>query len=198
MSCFLYVNDNDNVSKINIDDLYEKRQKRDLKQVDIFNKILNRIHHRIQLTARNKRNEQHIWFVIPEYIFGEPVYDKAECIAYIVAKLEDNKFTIKYLHPNTLFVSWSNWVPSYVRTEFKKKTGLILDERGQVVDKTTGSGETEINDDMNSKLLNVRTVNKPDTKTPQKEYTPIAKYKPTGNLVYNPEMFEKIEKKVSF
>ena len=198
MSCFLYVNDNENVSKINIDDLYEKRQKRDLKQVDIFNKILNRIHHRIQLTARNKRNEQHIWFVIPEYIFGEPVYDKAECIAYIVAKLEENKFTIKYLHPNTLFVSWSNWVPSYVRTEFKKKTGLILDERGQVVDKTTGSGETEINDDMNSKLLNVRTANKPDTKTPQKEYTPIAKYKPTGNLVYNPEMFEKIEKKVSF
>lgn len=198
MSCFLYVNDNENVSKINIDDLYEKRQKRDLKQVDIFNKILNRIHHRIQLTARNKRNEQHIWFIIPEYIFGEPVYDKAECIAYIVAKLEENKFTIKYLHPNTLFVSWSNWVPSYVRTEFKKKTGLILDERGQVVDKTTGSGETEINDDMNSKLLNVRTANKPDTKTPQKEYTPIAKYKPTGNLVYNPEMFEKIEKKVSF
>jgi hypothetical protein len=32
----------------------------------------------------------------------------------------------------------------------------------------------------------------------QKEYTPIGKYKPTGNLVYTPELFEKIEKKVTF
>lgn len=201
MSCFLYTNDDENVGKINIDDLYEKRQKRDLKQVSIFNKILNRVHHRINLTARNKKNEQHIWFVVPEYIFGEPVYDKAECIAYIVSKLELNKFHIRYIHPNTLFVSWANWIPSYVRTEFKKKTGMVLDERGQVVDKTALENEM-VEDNHDSKLLNMRGNNGSNGQGPakpgQKEYTPIGKYKPTGNLVYNPEMFEKIEKKVSF
>ncbi len=185
MSCFLYVNDEDQLGKVNIDDLYENKQKRDFKQISIFNKILNRIHNRIKLTARNKKNEQHIWFVIPEYIFGEPVYDKAECIAYIISQLETNKFHIRYVHPNTLFVSWSNWIPSYVRNEFKKKTGVAVDEHGKIIEKTEEEkAETEKKTVNSGKL--------------QKEYTPINKYKPTGNLVYNPDMFEKIEKKVSF
>jgi hypothetical protein len=32
----------------------------------------------------------------------------------------------------------------------------------------------------------------------QRQFTPIDQYKPTGNMVYHPEMFEKLEKKVSF
>jgi hypothetical protein len=32
----------------------------------------------------------------------------------------------------------------------------------------------------------------------QRQFTPIDKYKPTGNLVYNPELFEKLEKRVTF
>ncbi len=88
MSCFLYVDDEESTRKINIDDLYEKKQRRDLNQVVIFNKILNRIHKRITYTGRNKRNDKHIWFTVPEYIFGEPIYDKGDCIAYLVTKLE--------------------------------------------------------------------------------------------------------------
>jgi hypothetical protein len=39
---------------------------------------------------------------------------------------------------------------------------------------------------------------KPGTQKNQKQYTPIGQYKPTGNLVYNNEIMEKLEKKVSF
>ena len=70
MSCFLYVNDTDEVQKVNIDSLYDNKQKRDLKQVSIFNKILNRINSRITLTGRTKKNDKHVWFTVPEYIFG--------------------------------------------------------------------------------------------------------------------------------
>jgi len=194
MSCFLYVDDSETTQKINIDDLYENRQKRDLKQVSIFNKILNRIHKRILLTARNKKNEQHIWFVIPDYIFGEPVYEQADCIAFIIAKLEANKFHIRYVHPNTLFISWANFIPSYVRNEIKKKMGIVVDEKGQVVQQNVLENSQESNLDLG--LFNDRTAPNP-TKL-QKEYTPIQKYKPTGNLLYNPDIFEKIEKKVVF
>jgi hypothetical protein len=37
-----------------------------------------------------------------------------------------------------------------------------------------------------------------NAKKEQRQFTPIGKYKPTGNMVYNPEFFEKLEKKVSF
>lgn len=197
MSCFLYVDDDDAVGKMNIDDLYENRQKRDLKQVSIFNKLLNRIHKRITLAARNKKNEQHIWFVVPEYIFGEPVYNKTDCIAYLVAKLEINKFHIRYVHPNTLFISWASWVPSYVRSEFKKKTGIAVDEFGKIVEKNLDNDPSENDSNPDAKLLNLGQGQGPGQKQ-QKSYTPIGNYKPTGNLVYNPEMFEKLEKKVSF
>jgi hypothetical protein len=193
MSCFLYVNDDDNVKHVNIDSLYDKKQKRDVKQVSIFNKILNRINTRISVTGRTKKNDKHIWFTVPEYIFGEPVYDKGDCIAYVVAKLEENGFFIRYLHPNTLFISWENWIPTYVRNELKKKRGIILDEKGNVLEVK----ETK-EDDPNSSILNDKSAGPQNGKKDQKQYTPIGSYKPTGNLVYNPEMFEKLEKKVVF
>jgi hypothetical protein len=128
------VNDTDEVQKVNIDSLYDNKQKRDLKQVSIFNKILNRINTRITVTGRTKKNDKHVWFTVPEYIFGEPIYDQGDCIGYLVNKLEENGFHVKYIHPNTLFVSWSNWIPSYVRSEIKKKTGKIIDEKGNIID----------------------------------------------------------------
>ena len=39
MSNFLFVDDDENVGKIDIDSLYEKKQQKDLKQLSIFNKI---------------------------------------------------------------------------------------------------------------------------------------------------------------
>jgi hypothetical protein len=194
MSCILYVEDDDAVRKINIDELYEKDQKRDLKQLSIFNKILNRIHRRITITSRTKRNEKYIWFTIPDFIFGEPVYDRTDCIAYVVTKLEENGFFIRFMYPNTLFITWENWVPGYTRTEIKKKTGIILDEKGNIIDKIE---QKEQSNDPNSRLLNDRS-NQQATAKDQKQYTPIKTYKPTGNLVYNQDFFDKLEKKVSF
>ena len=192
MSCFLYVNDEESTKKVNIDELYENKQKRELKQLSIFNKILNRIHKRITFTGRNVRNDKHIWFTVPEYIFGEPIYDKGDCIAYVVTKLEENGFHIRYIHPNTLFVSWENWVPTYVRNELKKKTGIVVDEKGNVLE----TNETESPENINSKILNERNGNNINQKD-QKQYTPIHQYKSTGNLVYNKDVFDKIEKKIT-
>jgi hypothetical protein len=123
--------------------------------------------------------------LVPEYIFGEPVYDQGDCIGYLVNKLEENGFHIRYLHPNTLFISWENWIPAYIRNEIKKKTGKIIDEKGNLIEK---------NEEVDDLDPNTRTLNDRSGKT-KKEYTPVNQYKPTGNLVYNPEIFENIEKK---
>jgi len=187
MACYLTVDDEEASGKINIDDLYEKKHMRDKRQLAIFNKILNRVHKRIKFISHNKGVDRHIWFTVPEYIFGEPVYDQGECIGYLVVKLEENGFVVKYMHPNTLFISWSNWVPSYVRNEIKKKTGKIIDEKGNLIENNT-------EDDPDSIMLNEKGTQ--GTQKTKKDYTPINQYRPTGNLVYNPEMFENLEKKI--
>jgi hypothetical protein len=85
-------------------------------------------------------------------------------------------------------------IPSYTRNEIKKKLGIVLDEKGNVLEKLDENVEIESHD-PNVRLLN---HNKNMEKKEQKQFTPIDKYKPTGNMVYNPEFFEKLEKKVSF
>lgn len=194
-SVFLFDHEEDSNRKINIDDLYERRQKRDLKQISIFNKILGRIHKRINHTARNKNtNETFIWFNVPEYLVGEPIYDKGECIGYIVSELEKNGFHIKYVHPNALFVSWHNWVPSYVRNEIKKKMGVVVDEKGNVIDKVDNPETNEILNRVQALAPNQAQTQNAN----QKQYTPIGTYKPSGNLVYGPDILAKLEKKITF
>lgn len=198
MSYFIFANDEESTSKVNIDELYEKKQARDLKQLSIFNKILNRIHTRIRVTGRNKRNDTHIWFNVPEYIFGEPVYDKGECIAYLVNKLEENGFLVRYMHPNTLFVSWQHFVPAYIRNEFKKKTGKIMNDKGEISDPKDKDKEAVVDeDDINAGIFNDHQTKGPPPKE-KPNYRPVDKYKPTGKFVYDPTILEQIEKKVSF
>jgi hypothetical protein len=165
-----------------------------LKQLSIFNKILNRIHKRIQTTTRTNRKDKFIWFTVPEYIFGEPIYKQGDCIGYLVVKLEENGFQAKYIHPNTLFVSWENWVPSYVRNEIKKKTGYIIDEKGNVIGNKNDEDDDheDPNDAITGRMHNTITPNQ----KPAKQYTSIHDYKPTGKLVYNDELFATIEKKL--
>ena len=125
----------DNFSeKINIDDLYETKKQNDLNRLALFQKILNRIHIRIKLTSKQKKNEQFCWYVIPEVIIGVPKYDQGECIAYIMDKLKENSFMVRYFHPNMILISWHHWVPSYVRNELKKKTGIVINEYGERID----------------------------------------------------------------
>ena len=75
-------------------------------------------------------------------MIGVPKFDVAACIAYVINKLQDNGFKLRYTHPNLLFISWSHWVPDYVRNEIKK-TGAVIDGYGNVL--KNDSSETIIN-----------------------------------------------------
>ena len=194
-SIFTLENISDFSEKINIDELYERKKQYDLNKLDLYNKILNRIHVRIKTTARQKIDEQFCWFIVPEVILGVPKYDQGACIAYLLDKLKENGFAVRYIHPNTLFISWKSWVPTYVRTELKKKTGIVIDEYGKPIDKETklisaSSGPQNLDESMfkmNEKTAtSISNINK-------KKYTPINSYKPQGNLVYGDDLLSSLE-----
>ena len=200
MSCLLFAEDEESNSKINIDELFERNQNKETRQLSIFNKILNRIHKRITFTSRYKPKDKHIWFTVPEYIFGEPIYNNGDCIGFLFKKLEENGFSVRYVHPNTMFIGWNHWIPSYVRQKVKKETGMVIDEKGNVISK-----KEEDDDNINNGIFNDRSnVSNANANTnsnnanSKREYTSVNNYKPTGNLVYNQDMFEKLEKKVTF
>jgi hypothetical protein len=121
-------------------------------------------------------------------------------------------------------ISWLHYVPNYVRTEYKKKTGTAIDEFGRPIlydaegkvikyndggvmgggggGGVGGSGIPRTPEDANSLLYNQR--GDPSTNGgaaaaaggDKKEYKPTDTYRPTGNLVYNQEYFQKLENRL--
>ena len=176
--------DTDLSDKIDIDDLYEKKRQADENNMELFNRILNRIHTKIKKASVIDKNATNIWYTIPEYIIGVPKYDVGICIGYIVEKLRDNGFNVRYFHPNTVLISWDHWVPSYVRDQVKKKLNKKIDGLGNIIEESTQEDTTGLfpkeaiqNNGKGTGKANVR-FKSTDT------------YKPTGKFIYNTDFFK--------
>jgi hypothetical protein len=180
----------DDNEKVNLDDLYEKKKQHDLNTLSIYNRILNRIHTRIKTVSRRQIENQFCWYVVPEMIIGVPRFDQGACTAYVIDKLKDNGFLVRYTHPNLILISWKHWIPSYVRTEIKKKTGVVVDGYGNEIDKSSKNERIEASD-PNSILFQ----NNISVESKEKDYKPIDTYAPTGNLIYNQDLLRRIEDK---
>ena len=203
----------ENVRKINLDELYDTKKEKDLQKMQVFNRILNRIHTKIKMTSRQKINSNFCWYIVPEVMLGIVNYDRVMCISYIIAKLEENDFQVRYTHPNLIFISWGHYIPTYVRTEFKKKTGISIDEHGNKKEDgndnseegggirlITNSGGGGDNANIDHTLLNRNKTSAALSANPnlvKKEYKPINSYKPTGNLVYSNDFLKKIDDRMN-
>jgi hypothetical protein len=197
---FTLENIDDFTEKINIDELYEKKHQYDLQKLELFNKILNRIHVRIKTTSKQKIDEQFCWYVVPEIIIGVPKYDQGACIAYLMDKLKGNGFIVRYIHPNTLFIGWKHWVPSYVRSELKKKTGIVIDEYGKKIEQDDNNETSLEPKNMNEIMFKTKDSNNTapkQKKTDNTQYKPVNTYKPSGNFIYNDDLINKLEDKFS-
>jgi hypothetical protein len=99
-----------------------------------------------------------------------------------------------------LFISWKHYVPNYVRTEIKKKTGTVIDKFGNYVSEADAEASpAAVSDGTPGSDLNMMMYNKKGAaaaKKPAGDFKPIASYKPTGSLVYNNELFKKIEDRI--
>jgi hypothetical protein len=121
--------------QINIDELYDTKKKNDISKLNLFNKLLVKIHTRIKTASRQRNSDNFCSYVMPEVLVGYPNYNLSDCLVFIVESLENNGFLTRYIHPNLLFISWNHWVPKYVRDEYKKKTGIAIDSMGEQINK---------------------------------------------------------------
>jgi hypothetical protein len=193
------IDSEDSSLKLNIDELYSKKQQQDLNVLKNYNNILLRIHNKIKYNSKNIINENCCWYLMPEMILGVPKYDHRDCTAYVIEKLRANGFIVRYTHPNLLFISWKHWIPSYVRNEIKKKTGNSIDENGNIINEENNNSNSNSNNassigSVNSEHMlfsNNKNI-KASSSSQSKNYKDIKTYKPSGNLIYNDSLLEKI------
>jgi hypothetical protein len=118
---------------MDLDELFEEKRQQDLHQLELCQRMLTRVHTRIRVVSRQKNNTKSCWFVVPPHLLGIPRFDQAGCLAFLTRALEDNGLVVRYVHPHTLFISWAHFVPTFVRDEVFKQTGVRLNERGQPI-----------------------------------------------------------------
>ena len=169
------MNDDDYNGKINLDELYQRKKIIQDNKIKIFNRILKRIHDKIKHTSRQRNSLCFCAFVIPEFILGTPRYDCGACTAYVISKLKDNGFMVKYTNPNLLFISWNHYIPPQQRKDYKKKTGISINGFGEQL--------RSKNKDKNISIKKKNNVTFKDINT----------YKPKGNFIYNTDLIKKIQ-----
>ena len=169
--------------KLDLDDLYERKRQADLSNLELFNKMLGKIHQKIKKTSVLFKDQTYCWFVIPEVMIGVPKYDQGQCIGYVVEKLRENGFNLRYFHPNTILISWGHWIPSYVRDEIKKKMNKNIDGYGNIVEeKSQKTG--------NSNIDNMFKLNESREKAENTKFRSTDSYRPSGKFIYNMDFFD--------
>lgn len=143
-------NNNFQPAKLNINDLYrtinDKKEKRNLS----FNHVLGKIHKKIKRVAEQER--YNIYYDVPEYVFGTPLYDLNDCISYVIKMLRGNGFLVKYYFPRCLYISWD----SIEITEFKKqKREMALNFRDKM-DAQRAQQDTLQNPDNYYNIKNIK------------------------------------------
>lgn len=191
MNNFFSHNDDEDINeKISLDELYDRRHEIEVNRMNIYKKILSRVHTKIKMASRQKDNQGFTFFVVPEFIFGLPKYNVETCISYVIEKLEDNGFRIKYTHPNLLYIFWGHYIPSYRRAQIKKETGQNIDGFGNVIQNKKDEPK-----DVNSMFVTKKEEIKPKSiLKKESNFKDVKTYKPQG--IYNIDLISKIKDKI--
>jgi len=94
--------------KISLAELYTLKDKKELSKYITFDNIINICHKKIKNTAAI--GGMNIFYEIPFYIYGKPLYKIEDCVKYIVESLRNNGFFVQILpepNVNMIYVSWN-------------------------------------------------------------------------------------------
>jgi len=89
---------------LNIYELQKEISKKKERRTRSFDKVLEICHNKIK--EASKKELTNIYFDVPEYVIGLPMYNLSNCIEHIVRCLKENGFHVQYYFPKYIYISW--------------------------------------------------------------------------------------------
>ena len=89
---------------VKAEDLIKNQQEREKIKFKTFSKIYNNIEKKISLASTS--DFYYIWYEVPEFIIGFPLYNLEECKTYIIKQIKNNGFTIEEFDENIILITW--------------------------------------------------------------------------------------------
>ena len=130
--------------QIDMNELDFEARKKNMKRLEIYNKILKECHNKIRFNS--KLDRKYCFFLVPEFIFGTPLYDIEELRNHVMNSLQKNGFQLMYIHPNWLFISWTTEINS-AKKQIKKVKEVSMDYRPIEEYRPTGTMNRLVYDD---------------------------------------------------
>lgn len=92
------------MKKLNILELHRNITKRKIKRIECYENILELCHRKITFHSDNRKTR--MFYEVPDFIIGYPVFDLNDCIKFLVDALRKNGFITIYYFPKFLYISW--------------------------------------------------------------------------------------------
>jgi len=104
-------------SVLNIFELSKIRDEREVLKTTVYREVLKMCHSKIKRIA----DEGGLFCVypVPDLVVGLPKFDHVRCMAYLMKKLRENGFIVRFTSPNLLYVSWEHVPSTYKNPEAK-------------------------------------------------------------------------------
>lgn len=91
-------------NRINILNLHEEINRKKERRILHFQRVLQTCHRKIKNAS--KQEHTRVYFDVPEFVLGLPVFNLSECITYLFTKLKENGFFVRFIPPKILYISW--------------------------------------------------------------------------------------------
>ena len=190
---------------LNINKLRNEVEERENKKYKIFETILEMCYQKI-LNINKKNNDYNCTFIVPNVVFGLPLYNVGDCVIFIMDKLVEKGFEIYFAAPTTIHISWkpkdilnnnnnNNNNNKYLNTQSNNQIEYYntLNQQNQLMIKYNGS-----NNNNNYNTNNMQNNNIQNNKKNQKniQYKSINDYKESVNTIYDSDDLDLFQNKI--
>ena len=184
---------------LNINKLRNEVEERENKKNKIFETILDLCYQKI-LNMNKQNNDYNCTFIVPNVVFGLPLYNVGDCVVFIMDKLVEKGFEIYFAPPTTIHISWkpkeknnnnylniqSNNQLDYYNTLNQQHKLMIKYNSSNHSSNHNNNNNNNLNNNIQSKKYNQKTI----------QYKPIDDYKQLSNSIYDSDDLDLFQNKI--
>ena len=152
---------------INITQLHKVNEEREKFKLKVYESVLKKCHERIKFVSKLPKSNSFCFYVVPNILYGVPLYDINACIVYVVSALIKNGFYVDAgcYHPlhlnNTYLLYKRSWNGINIDiSEFSIKLFDYLRPNDFNINSAVSNSEKEILFYYQKKLSQLSTIKK--------------------------------------
>ena len=195
---------------ININKLRSEVEDRENNKIKVYEKILDMCYKKI-LNTNKQNNDYSCTFIVPNVVFGLPLYNIEDCILFIMNKLVEKGFEIYFALPTSIHIFWrpkdyvnKNQTQNQNQNQNQLEYYNSLQPQNQLMIKYNdiynkknydkNNNENNENNDYNENTI--KTQKNINTMNQKKNYRPIETYQTTSHSIYDLDNLDIFQNKV--